>query len=278
MTACKKLVLLFLLGIAWGTFPVSAQLKLPFLKKLEAEIYDTQVMPEDTSILVKYHLSGYKRRYYEVKLYYSNNGGNSYKGPLRLLDGDFGDSTRTGRDKQIRWDFYRENPYFDGKRIMFKIQATEMPKIANGGPENAFRSLLVPGLGDTKVRNGYNYGWITALSYGCLGTGALFQLRASNKYDDYQARIANTESEHRDLFQQAERSQNWATGFFIAGGAIWAADIVGVYLRGLKNRRRLAQEAAEKAKAEEEAGTRGWPIILPLTPTGHGGATLIWRF
>jgi Family of unknown function (DUF5683) len=176
-----------------------------FKNKLAVEIKDSEISlnQTDTTIVIPYELKGFKNRYYQTRLFYSNNRGNSFKGPLRALSGDIGDSLRAGKNKKIAWAFRRDNPYFDGKNISFKIEAVEIPKVATGGPEAALRSLLVPGLGDTKVRNGYNYGWITALTYGCLATGGYLYLRAEQKYKDYKDRLANSTEEHENLYNDA---------------------------------------------------------------------------
>ncbi len=259
------------------SLPTQAQFKLPFSKQLEVEIINTDLNQQDTTIVIEYNLKGSKKRYYDTRLYYSNNRGNSFKGPLRSIEGDLGDSTRVGNNKVVNWSFRKDNPYFDGKQIMFKIEATEVPKIATGGPSNAFKSLLVPGLGDTEVRNGYNYGWIAVATYACLGVGTYYHFRARSKNNDYRDRVANTASEHNELFDQAERSQNISRGFFIAGASIWLADIIGVYIKGLKNRRNLAKAAQEEENSEETSFN--WiPEIIPQSDGQFSQLSLVWRF
>ncbi|MEO1653787.1 MAG: hypothetical protein AAFU64_09590, partial [Bacteroidota bacterium] len=135
--------------------------------------------------------------------------------------------------------------------------------------------LLVPGLGDGKVRNGYNYGWITALTYGSLGAGVYYHFRARSKFDDYEARLPNTEEEHNNLFDEARRSQRISRGFLIAGGGIWLADIIGVYIRGLKNKRRLRREQEE---AETSSELSFIPNIIPNQRDGFSQISLIWDF
>lgn len=273
----KKRYITYILSLLLlvGTTSLSkAQIKLPFAHKIEVEVLDTRLDKQDTSIVIQYHLKGSHKRFYNVQLYYSNNGGNSFKGPLRSLEGEAGDSTKSGKYKTVAWSFRKDNPYFNGERTMFRIDAVEIPKISEGGSENALHSLLVPGLGDTKVRNGYNYGWITALTYTNLGLGTFLHFRSQNKFKEYESRIANTEEEHQDLFNQARNRQNLSRGFLIAGGVIWLADVIGVYARGVKNRRRVA---AEKALSEE-ATTSLFPTIFPSVEQGRGQLTLLWQF
>ena len=228
------------------------------------------------TIKITYDLRGPKKRYYNLRLLYSNNNGNSFKGPLRSLKGDFGDSIRVGKSKTVNWEFLKDNPYFNGKNIMFRIEAEEIPKIAKGGPKNALWSLLLPGLGDLKVRNGYHYEWITASSYILLGAGAFFYFKANQELRDYNDRIPNTQGEHERLFRNARTDRNVSYGLFIAGGAIWLADVIGVYLRGLKNNRTFAP------KKEEDNKKTAWlrPLIIPNINqfTGSNQISLIWRF
>ncbi len=271
----KYATYLLILLLMLGSYSLSkAQIKLPFAHKIEVDVLDTRLDKQDTSIVIQYHLKGSRKRFYKVQLYYSNNGGNSFKGPLRSLKGDIGDSTKAGKDKTVSWSFRKDNPYFNGERTMFRIDAAEIPKISTGGPENALRSLLVPGLGDTKVRNGYNYGWITALTYVNLGMGTFLHFHAQNKFKDYESRIASTEEEHQALYNQARNRQNLSRGFLIAGGVIWLADVIGVYARGVKNKRRIAAAEAQ----EEEEATSYLPIILPSVEQGRGQLSLLWRF
>lgn len=269
------LLFLFCIFNLYGS-NVYAQFRFPFTKKLSVEILDSELNPKDTSIIITYNLNGPGRRFYNTYLYYSNNRGNSFKGPLRALKGDFGDSIQPGKYLEVKWHFRRDNPYFDGKNTMFKIEALEILKNASGGPENALRSLLIPGFGDTKVRNGYNYGWITAATYSCLGTSALFYFISQKRYNDYENRVPNTEADHQKLFNRAKNAQNLSRAFFFAGASIWLGDIVGVFWRGIKNKRRLARELEQKEEEEENALNR-----LKFSPIYDGQRTelaLQWKF
>lgn len=295
LTRPSFIYLFILIGVVFPN-QISAQwYKLAdFKNKISIDIDDKNIIlkPEDTTIAIPYKIKADKRRLYNVRLFYSNNKGNSFKGPQRSVVGDVGDSLKiTSGTRNIKWAFRKDNPYFDGKDIMFKIEAVEVPKIATGGSKYALYSLLMPGLGDAKVRNGYNYGWITALSYGSLITGGVFQLQAINRYNDYTNRIANSPDDHDALYRKAQNSQNLAYTFFGIGAGVWVADIVGVYFRGLKNKKRIARE---KARLEaEKGGTQtsihpllrptkyqfDWtPTILPQYSSTQNQLTFLWKF
>ncbi|TAE73156.1 MAG: hypothetical protein EAZ85_07805 [Bacteroidetes bacterium] len=259
----KKLLFLSICLFCFGFISKSYAQIFYFKNKIKVDFKESSIKlnQADTTISITYDLKAAPNRYYKARLFYSNNKGNSFKGPLFSVKGDIGDSIKPGKNKQASWSFKKDNPYFDGKNIMFKLDITEIPKISTGGPKYALRSLLVPGWGDTKVRNGYNYGVITIATYGCLITGAIFQLEANRRYNRYTDRLANSSAEHESLYKQAQNSKNLATAFFATGAGIWIADVVGVYIRGVKNRRRVA---AEKRKLEEEKGNETTLKVFPL--------------
>jgi hypothetical protein len=282
----KKNIIFFFIFFGCFSWGNAQNKKFSLTKQLSVEVLEATINPNDTTIEIHYDLIGSKKRYFNTTLYYSNNLGNSYKGPLRSVSGDIGDSSKVGKDKIAAWKFKKDNPYFNGKNIKFKILAEEIPKIANGGPANAFLSMIAPGWGDSKVRNGYNYGFISGLTYGLAGVGGLYYLRADKKYDDYTHRVANTEAEHSNLLKQARKAEKTANVFFIAAGTVWLADVVGVYLRGVKNKQRLQKEA-QKAETEETTYFLPKPHkfnpVPSIVPTfdGHTNITnftLVWKF
>ncbi|TAE19360.1 MAG: hypothetical protein EAZ95_02080 [Bacteroidetes bacterium] len=274
-TLLKAIFVLFCC-VMWQN--ASAQiLKGLFKNKLATEIHNERVVlnQADTTIVVPYTLIGYRNRYYTVKLSYSNNNGTSYKGPLRSVLGEVGDSIRPGKDKKIEWKFKKDNPYFDGKNISFKLEVVEKPKIAIGGPQNALRSLLMPGLGDTKVRNGYRYGWVAVGTYACLATGAYYTYQAQQTYKNHKNRLANNADDHNQYFKDARRYQTVATVFFATGATVWLGDVIGVYFRGLKNKRRIARE---KEKLEAEKQETSSLRIIPYTDGNSKNVAFVWKF
>lgn len=276
-TTVKKIFFLSIYLLCFGFFSKSYAQIFYFKNKIKVDFKESSIKlnQADTTIGITYDLKAAPNRYYKARLFYSNNKGNSFKGPLYSVKGDIGDSIKPGKNKQVSWSFKKDNPYFDGKNIMFKLDVIEVPKIATGGPKYALRSLLVPGWGDTKVRNGYNYGVITIATYSCLITGALFQLEANRRYNRYTDRLANSSQEHESLYKQAQSSKNLATAFFVAGAGIWIGDIIGVYIKGVKNRRRVA---SEKRKLEEEKAETTSIKIYPLIDGQSTQMGLSWKF
>ncbi|TAF63598.1 MAG: hypothetical protein EAZ55_13495 [Cytophagales bacterium] len=252
---------------------ISSSLSTLYAQKLRVNFNSAELNPANNTIQIVYDLKGFKKRYYNTHLYYSNNNGNSFKGPLRAVIGEIGDSLKAGEFKKVQWEFMKDNPYFDGKNITFRVEAIEVPKVATGGPKNALYSLMVPGWGDYKVRNGYNYKWITIGTYTLLGAGIFFQTKSLLAYQEYLDRKPNSIDDHNRLFNTANTDTKIAAAFFITAGACWLADIIGVYWKGKQNQKKYNPKEEE----EEETSSIWKPTISPYTVGIHSGITLRWK-
>jgi hypothetical protein len=60
---------------------------------------------------------------FNVKAYYSTDGGTTFQGPLDSLKGDYGKGVKGGKDKVISWDVLAERPGLKGNNIVFKVVA-----------------------------------------------------------------------------------------------------------------------------------------------------------
>ncbi|OJJ21562.1 hypothetical protein BKI52_13545 [marine bacterium AO1-C] len=280
----KIFTLVFMLCFLGIITKSSAQLF--FSKKASLKYKSINLDTAQNTITLHYDLKGPSNRLYITRLYYSSNNGNGFKGPLRSVSGDAGDSIAVGDNKKIVWTFVKDNPYFTGKNIIFKIEATEKPKIAKGGPKNALKSLMFPGLGDYKVRNGYHYEWIPTATFVMLGAGIFFRFNADKLYQDYEDRLPNSENDYNALFNRAQTRNILSQGLLMAGAALWIGDIVGVYLRGKKNQKKFAPKKDKKkedetANLELKRGMRLLPTkVVPSinTQIGYSQLSFIWKF
>ena len=78
------------------------------------------------SIVVNYTLNGKKGiKVYEIKLFVSPNGGDTWQGPLTLVSGAVGKAQTAGTEKNIIWDVLKEPGFgqLKGDNIQFKIKA-----------------------------------------------------------------------------------------------------------------------------------------------------------
>lgn len=73
-------------------------------------------------INITYDISGEYDDIFDISVYYSDDNGKTFKGPLKSLEGDFGSGLRKGRDKKIVWDVYSEVMSLGGN-LIFDIRA-----------------------------------------------------------------------------------------------------------------------------------------------------------
>ncbi|WP_299459216.1 hypothetical protein [uncultured Microscilla sp.] len=258
-------------------FFVQANAQLFFSKKAVLKYHKITLDTAKNTITLNFDLQGPANRYYVTRLYYSSNNARSFKGPLQAVSGDIGDSISVGNNKSVVWSFIKDNPYFSGKNVIFKIESTEIPKQVKGGPRNAFKSLLLPGWGDYKVRNGYHYEWIPTAVFTLLGAGIVFRISADRLYERYDMGDPNSEVAHQRLFQTAQSHNILSQVLLGASAIVWLGDVLGVYLKGRKNLKKYFP------KPEEEVKKTAWLMPTEIRPSiaqfsGRFQLNILWKF
>ncbi len=105
---------------------------------------------------------------------------------------------------------------------------------AANGPQNAWKSLLVPGLGDLYVDGFFGKDemrkiwWIVPVTcYTAVGMGIWGILNPQEK---------QTYNMQTNTYETKDNKSTWI-GMIAVGGAIWVADVVQVWIKGAKNKR-----------------------------------------
>lgn len=206
-------------------------------------------------IIVSYDLAHTQSKFdkYVVELYLSVDSGRTFgKEKLLYVSGDVGKGKTEGIDKKIQWFYLNEDGSFEGKGVVFKVKSyldddAYEKRLAKLKQESAvFYSLLVPGLGDYKVRSGKGYWWITALSYGLIGSGTYLHFKAKDSYRNYEN--ATSVDDGNNFLNDAKDEARLAKVFFISGATVWISDIVSVWLRGKKNKNEYNRLLEKKLK------------------------------
>ena len=105
-----------------------------------------------------------------------------------------------------------------------------------GGPGNAFKSLLVPGLGVKAVTGGEKSGLNrTAYTYLFIAAGIGCKIGSDSEYKKYHNA---TDQESIDKHYESANDLNKAFyGLVAAGALIWTYDILWVTTKGFKNKK-----------------------------------------
>ena len=89
------------------------------------------------------------------------------------------------------------------------------------------RSILLPGLGQTKVSGGKPYWVLGIVSYGALAGGLVTYSGYKDSYDKYLAETEDPQS-RANYLSEAEKKATMAGAMFVTAAAIWTANLIWV--------------------------------------------------
>lgn len=208
----------------------------------DIQLKAVQVDRKKKQIIIPYSLRdrGEQINQYTIQVFYSQNAGKSYDGPLKYVQGHVGEDILAHEHRTIVWNYFQENRQFYGTNVRFKLWATYRPSVLNlGGPEQALYSMIIPGLGNKRTRflkKRWHWLYMTLPTYMLLGTGILYRQKSGNTYDRYLQSISNAHANR--LFFRANTQNRVSLGLGIAGLTLWALDITQVLVKGIKNHKR----------------------------------------
>ena len=111
----------------------------------------------------------------------------------------------------------------------FPIKDTIKVAIRNRGPINALYSLLVPGLGDYKVRRSY---WlINMITYGLIGSGIYYKIQSDKLYKSYKT-SENSDYSNYNIPNDYHHRFLILTGL---GAVVWLSDVLLTGIKGIRN-------------------------------------------
>ena len=171
---------------------------------------------------------------YDVKLIFVSQNHSVYI-PY-YISGDVGNNIKPGKQHSITWEIDKDIINLrDRLYPMLVSYSGERRNRYNGGPRNAFLSLLVPGLGDYFVADPLTMRFKpyqrTISAYGLVGLGAyaLSQRYRDPDKETLSGGIYGRGDLHYKFFK-------WdAEFFFLIGGTIWVYDFLWVASKGKVN-------------------------------------------
>ncbi|NJO01539.1 MAG: hypothetical protein HC880_07490 [Bacteroidia bacterium] len=207
----------------------------------EIDIKPIEVDRLHRRIIVPYSIRDLKETHYQynIQLFYSQDAGASYQGPLEQVEGHIGPEMLADTQKIIIWHYFRENPRFYGNNVQFKIRAIYEKSVLDlYGPKRALLSVPVPGLGNRFVRHlekKWHWVYVTAPTTLLVGSAVYLKHRSNQTYQHYLQAQNNAEANR--LFDRSVQQNRLAV---ITGGiglSLWVADIVQALYKGTKNQR-----------------------------------------
>ena len=143
---------------------------------------------------------------------------------MKALTGDVGDKIKVGMNKKIYWIPEKDSVYLN-EEVFVEVKAEKYAKSFNRGSAMLL-SVVMPGLGQTKINKGKPF-WITGVAaYGCLAGGLVVHQSYTKTYDAY--RIEEDPSKRAALRTKAQNQSNLSGILIVSGAAIWVANLVWV--------------------------------------------------
>jgi hypothetical protein len=206
------------------------------------KINNVSVLQEGNNIIITYGLE--TSQPCTINLFFSNNGGLTWKGPLKEVTGHVGPGIKSGQNS-ITFYVLKEFDELIGDNIQFKVEAENalkiniskniyIPNYKTRGPLNAFYSAILPGWGTRRVTfkevNGWNRFWLVAAPI-ALSVGA--KLISDNNYNKYM-----NVTDQSEIDKYYNTANNFNKGSIIFAGiaaSFYFYDIVWVFGKGCKN-------------------------------------------
>ncbi|NVO04094.1 MAG: hypothetical protein HXX09_15465 [Bacteroidetes bacterium] len=86
------------------------------------KIENIRTSKDGKNIVVIYDINGASNNQkFKISLYYSKDGGKTFGNSLRNVIGDVNENIAGGKNKKITWEVLKDEPFFYGKNIVFKV-------------------------------------------------------------------------------------------------------------------------------------------------------------
>jgi hypothetical protein len=143
---------------------------------------------------------------------------------MKGVSGDVGDKIKAGKNKQIKW-IPENDSVFLNEMVSVEVKAERYEKSYNKS-SMMLLSIVMPGLGQTKISNGKPY-WLTGVAaYGALAGGIITHSSYIKSYTSYQTE--EDPVKRKNLLDQSQTQMNISGALIITGAALWAANVIWV--------------------------------------------------
>jgi serine protease Do len=187
---------------------------------------------ENQKIIIKYDLisSNSKDSFFiDLKIY---NSKDSLFLP-RKLSGDY-QKVVAGNGKTIIWNVGEEEINID-EEIQIKLSAKHQIQINKS--KHILKSILLPGLGDYRIRNGKLHFLAGVFAYGSVGSSIYFNSEAINEYESYKNEYELEKS--KMLYDRAKLDRNISLISAGLATTIWVLDYSLLNLRIKKVKKKI---------------------------------------
>jgi hypothetical protein len=199
---------------------------------------------KDTTMEISYYIQAGKKlknfaHLYNVELYYSKDGGQTFRGPMKAVKGDVGMGVKATLEKNLKiitWKPLEDDDDFDGQNIVLEVRPTMyIPANAkhNKGPQFGALNIIMPGLGDYFVRPGSGRALLPIFLGALIGGGVYANKMAKDSYNKYLT--ATDISPMNTAYDEAKIYDMVSKGMVYTAIGIWGIDVITAVIKGFRN-------------------------------------------
>jgi hypothetical protein len=146
--------------------------------------------------------------------------------PIRAYSfkGEVGDSVKPGTNKKIIWVPEADAVLLD-EDITVELKGEKYERSFNKGSA-MLMSTAVPGLGQTRIKNGKPWWLVSIPAYGALAGGLIVNKKYLDTYGAY--KIETDPTERADLLNKASKQQNMSNALLISAATLWVGNLIWV--------------------------------------------------
>jgi len=218
-------------------------------QKSDAKIENLQLHVQDQIVFIHYDiLNTDTANLHNIQLYFTDESFVKYYFPSKVK-GDIGLAVKGGKGKCITWSISEDMDNIPQKITPHLRINDEKINFHDGGPSNAWLSMLVPGLGDYFVADHRNMKFKpylrTITSYGLITLGIIASKNRTQmtKWFPPQWKEVNRKWKYFEGYYAEIGEYNYhffrsdAEILIAAGISIWAIDVLWVAAKGAKNKK-----------------------------------------
>ncbi len=206
--------------------------------------YNAVFVSKDTTMEISYYIQAGKKlknfaHLYNVELYYSKDGGQTFRGPMKAVKGDVGMGVKATLEKTlkiIKWKPLEDDDDFSGQNIVLEVRPTMyIPANAkhNKGPQFGALNIVMPGLGDYFVRPGSGRALLPIFLGALIGGGVYANKMANDSYNSYLT--ATEASQMNKSYDEAKIYDMVSKGLVYTAIGIWGIDVITGVIKGFRN-------------------------------------------
>ncbi len=214
----------------------------------------------NNTFVITYDLENCSNNYiYDVNITLIGEETGKYlpKTPTGALTGQF-----CGYNKEIIWKPLLENKEIN-ERVKFIVTIISIKKLPNIGPSNAFKSMLLPGLGSLKVQKtklpllvtmGFLYTGFQAYNY---------NVKTNSEFDNYLN--ASNQNDMNLHYLNAQNNRKISTTYLQIAAGIWVTDVVYTLVKGSINKHKLTQSTNNYSSWKWNFNYNNQAVLVGLT-------------